>query len=73
MNNKTSTKPYIKHLFSILKGKRCICGLLVVINDTLWGTIHPKGMFKLFGKELLWEEFLIHGIDVLLMLIIVYF
>lgn len=45
----------------------------MIISDVLWGgIIHPKGMFTLFGKKLLWEEFLIYFINTILALILIY-
>lgn len=41
-----------------------IATVLIILNNALWGSIIlEEGTFHLFGKMLLWEEFLIHGID----------
>jgi hypothetical protein len=61
----------------IIKGNYILYGIIslgTIINDVLWGgIIHPKGMFTLFGKKLLWEEFLIYFVNTVLALILIYF
>jgi hypothetical protein len=46
-----------------------LAGSLITGNGILWGAIVPReGSFTLSGRKLLWEEFLIEGIDTFIIL-----
>jgi hypothetical protein len=45
---------------------------LLVWNNIFWGAIKEKeGHFNFAGKEMLWEEFALHGIDTLIIFILI--
>lgn len=49
-----------------------IASILIIANNIYWGALKlEEGTFEVFGKQLLWEEAYIHGIDTLIILILV--
>ena len=55
---------FVLLLIPILKGNwivYSICGPAIIANYILWGAIVPReGNFKVFGKELLWEDIYVY-------------